>query len=407
MKKYVIIGGGIASVAAIEGIRSVDKQGKIVLINGEGIPTYCRPLISYYLENRTDFEKMKYRPDDFYEKMGCDVVYGVAEKIDPVSQNVTVSNKKYKYDELCLATGSTPFVPPFSGLDTVPVRTGFMTEKDAEFLEKSVTEQSNVLIIGAGLIGLKCAEGLCDRVKSITVCDLSDRVLSSILDADSAIYMQRALEGKGVKFYLSSSVSSFDKTTAILNDGTRIDFDVLVTAVGVRANVGLVKDFATINRGVIINTCGRTSFAHVYAAGDCAEGYDSSIDGNRVLAIFPNAYIQGYTAGVNMAGGEATFENALPLNAIGFFGLHALTAGAYVGEMIETKTETTLKRLFIKDGKLCGFMLIGDVERAGILTSLIRNKTPLSEVDWNLLQNFRLLSGLSDEKRRQILGGVV
>ena len=407
MKSYVIIGGGVASTATIEGIRSVDKDGKIYLINGEGVPTYCRPLISYYLEGRTDFEKMKYRPDDFYDKNGCEVIYGVADRIDPDARTVSVNGAVIHYDELCLATGSTPFVPPFAGLDTVPVRTGFMTEKDAEYLEKSITGRSKVLIIGAGLIGLKCAEGLCDRVEEINVCDLSDRVLSSILDAESAKYMQRVLEEKGIKFHLSSGVTRFDGNTAELSDGTNLDFDVLVTAVGVRANVGLVKDFAKTDRGVIIDTHGRTTAEHIYAAGDCARGYDASINAERVLAIFPNAYLQGHTAGVNMAGGDCTFSNAVPLNAIGFFGLHALTAGSYQGTMIETKTDSTLKRLFVNDGKLSGLMLIGDIERAGILTSLIRNKTPLCDVDWQVLQNSPLLSGFDDQKRRQILGGVV
>ena len=78
MNKYVIIGGGVSSVACIEGIRSVDKKGKITLINGEGKPTYCRPLISYYLQGVTDFEKMKYREDGFYADMGCEPIFGKA-----------------------------------------------------------------------------------------------------------------------------------------------------------------------------------------------------------------------------------------------------------------------------------------------------------------------------------------
>ena len=407
MKRYVIIGGGIASVGCIEGIRSVDKTSEIVLVAGEGVPVYCRPLISYYLEGKTTLEKMKYRPDDYYVKTGCRVLYGTVDRIDADKRTVYVGDKAIPYDELCLATGSTPFVPPFEGLDTVPVRTGFMTQKDALYLDGLLDATSRVLIVGAGLIGLKCAEGIMDRVQKVTVCDLSDRVLSSILDKPCAERMQRVLEAHGVKFYLSNSVARFEKNTATLQDGTTVDFDVLVTAVGVRANVGLVKEIADVDRGVLTDTRQRTTAPHIYAAGDCCQGYDASIEGQRVVAILPNAYLQGHTAGVNMAGGNEVFDKGMPMNAIGFFGYHALTAGAYRGEMIETVTDTTVKRLFVEDGRLVGFMLLGEVKRAGILTAMVRDKTPVGENIADITKNELTLVGLGAAKRKEILGGVV
>ena len=119
MKKYLIIGGGVASIGCIEGIRSVDKKGSITLVSGEGRLTYCRPLISYYLEKKTDFEKMKYRPEEFYSEMGCDVVFDKAEKINAEEKTVKCGNRSINYDSLLVATGSVPFVPPFSGLENV------------------------------------------------------------------------------------------------------------------------------------------------------------------------------------------------------------------------------------------------------------------------------------------------
>ena len=76
MNQYVIVGNGVASVGCIEGIRSVDCDSKITVISEENHPVYCRPLISYYLENKTDAEKINYRSADFYEKQGCEVIYG-------------------------------------------------------------------------------------------------------------------------------------------------------------------------------------------------------------------------------------------------------------------------------------------------------------------------------------------
>lgn len=407
MKKYVIVGGGVASVGCIEGIRSVDKEGEITLIAKENVLPYCRPLISYFLERKTDFEKMNYRPETFYKENDCRVIFGQAKDPDVKEKKIFVKGEFLSYDELCVATGSVPFVPPFEGLDTVPVKTSFMTEKEAAFLDKTLTKESRVLIVGAGLIGLKCAEGIAERVASVTVCDLADRVLSSILDAECAGRMQKKLEENGVKFYLKNSVQKFDGNVATFQDGSKTEYDVLVTAVGVRADISLVKDVVKTERGIVTDVRQATSDPYIYAAGDCCQGFDSFVGQNRVIAIFPNAYMQGFVAGVNMAGGKAEFDKGLPLNAIGFFGLHALTAGSYDGEMIEEKDENHIKRLFVKDGRLVGFMLVGEFERAGILTSLVREKTPLSEIDWQIIKNSPVLAAFSSEKRKTFLGGVV
>ena len=139
---------------------------------------------------------------------------------------------------------------------------------------------------------------------------------------------------------------------------------------------------------------------------------DISLGERRVLAILPNAYMQGHTSGVNMAGGDEVFENAIPMNSIGFFGLHAITAGSYFGEedggeMYEEKGDGTLKRLFIKDGVLTGYILIGQVDRAGIYTSLIREKIPLDTINFDILKKNPTLFAYSQNQRRQMLGGVV
>lgn len=410
MKQYVIIGNGVAATGCIEGIRSVDKDGKITVISEENHPVYCRPLISYYLENRTTAEKMHYRPADFYEKNGCEVFYGKkAVKIDPSAKTVTLDDgTALPYTSVCVAAGSSPFVPPFAGLDTVEKKFGFMTLDDTFALEKAVTPESKVLIVGAGLIGLKCAEGLRDRVASITVCDLADHVLSSILDTECAGIIQRHLEANGISFMLGDTAVAFDKTTAQMKSGKTAQFDVLVLAVGVRANTALVKDIGgEVNRGIIVSEKMETSVEGIYAAGDCTEGYDISFGRRRVLALLPNANMQGRTAGINMAGGSSVFDKAIPMNSIGFFGLHAMTAGTYDGEMYEEKGENSIKRLYTKDGVLKGFILIGVTERVGIYTSLIREQTPLDTIDFETMKKVATTAVFSSDTRRKKFGSVV
>ena len=410
MKQYVVIGNGVAAVGCIEGIRSVDKDSKITVVSEENYPVYCRPLISYYLENKTDPERMNYRGADFYEKMGCDVFYGKKViQINTDSKNVVLDDgAKLPYTEVCVATGSAPFVPPFEGLDTVEKKFSFMTLDDTFALEKAIDKDSNVLIVGAGLIGLKCAEGLHERVKSITVCDLADRVLSSILDTDCAAIVQKHLEVNGIQFMLGDTAVQFENNLAHMKSGKTVKFDTLVLAVGVRANTALLKEIGgNVNRGILINDRMESSIANIYAAGDCTEGNDISSGQKRVLALLPNAYMQGHTAGVNMAGGNDVFDKAIPMNSIGFFGLHIMTAGTYEGEMYEEKTDGTLKRLFTKDGLLKGFILIGKTERAGIYTSLIREKTPLNTIDFDTMKKVASSVAFSAENRRKKFGGMV
>lgn len=252
MKQYVIIGNGIAAAGCIEGIRSQDREGEILVISKEKHPVYCRPLISYYLEGKTDLSKMNYRAADFYEANGCRVIFGKeAAQIDCEKREVVLSDGERKeFSSVCVATGSSPFVPPFDGLDTVKNRFEFLTLDDALALEKAVTPESRVLILGAGLIGLKCAEGLHGRVKQITVCDLADRILSSVLDDSTAPMVQEHLEKNGIEFLLADSAARFAGNKAVMRSGKEVEFDILVTAVGVRPNTALVSEAGgKINRG--------------------------------------------------------------------------------------------------------------------------------------------------------------
>lgn len=412
MKKYVIIGNGIAAAGCIEGIRSVDREGTITVISAEKYPVYCRPLISYYLEDKTDLQRMGYRPANFYEENACTVLYGKkAEHIDPAGKKVLLeTGEALKYDALCIAAGAEPFVPPMEGLEKVKEKYTFLTLEDALSIKKAVDADSRVLIIGAGLIGLKCAEGLHGTVKSITVCDLSDRILSSILDGESASLVQRHLEKNGICFLLGDSVVQFEEKAAVMKSGARVEFDLVVLAVGVRANTGLIREVGgACSRGITVDTSMRTSVPDIFAAGDCTESMDISDKTVKVMALLPNAYMQGHCAGINMAGGHSGFDCAVPMNSIGFFGFHVMTAGSRgdSAEVYEERSEERIRKLFIKDGKLIGFILIGDVERAGIYTNLIRTQTPLDTVEFENLKKNPNLFAFDQKYRKNMLGGVV
>ena len=413
--RYVIIGNGVASIGAIEAIRKNDKTGSITVLADEKYPCYGRPLISYYLEGMTTRDKMDYRPAGFYAANNVKLVLGSpTDRIDAVSRKVWCGDSEYAYDRLLIATGSSPVVPPTAGYEDVKRKYTFNKLDDALELEKVTDSTTRVLIIGAGLTGLKAAEGLYPRVKEITVVDMAPRVLPAVMDDESSGIIRSYLENKGIRFFLSDSVEKYCDGYALLKSGAEVDFDVLVTAVGVRPNTRLAESIGCVTermtesgrpfRGIVVNDDQSTNVDGVYAAGDCSLSYDVPMGNTRPLFIQPNAYMQGETAGTYMSGGSREKREYLPVNAGGFLGLHVITAGAYDGEPITVRDGGSFHRFFIKDNRLRGFIQIGEYSRVGILTDLIRREADLEGVDLASLVRHPNLAALGMDYVHSVLG---
>jgi len=407
--KYIIIGNSAAGIGAAEGIRKIDSQGEIMIITDEPHHTYSRPLISYLLKGKVTKDRMKYRGDNFYEDNHITLLNNKVVKINNNDKKVILADgTELGYDKLLTAAGSSAFVPPFAGLETVPEKFTFMCLDDARKLDTVLAKDKRVLIIGAGLIGLKCAEGILNRVAKVTVLDLAPRILSSILDDEGALIVKGHLETQGLNFILAETVEKFAEKTAFLSNGKRIDFDILVLAVGVRPNTDLLKGVAKIDRGIVINNKSETTASDIYAAGDCTQAVDISDGQSKIMALLPNAYIQGECAGINMAGGDITYDKYIPMNAIGFFGLSIITAGNYLGYsyLVNDKENKNYKKMFYDNNKLNGFILIGNILRAGIYTALIREQTPLDSINFPLILEKPGLIAFTKEERDKKLGGI-
>ena len=413
--KYVIIGNGVASIGAIEGIRANDEKGSITVIGGEKYPCYGRPLISYYLEGMTARDKMDYRSAEFYKENDVKLVLGVnVDKIDAVSGKVWGGGKEYAYDRLLIATGSSPIVPPAPGYEKVKNKFTFIKLDDARAIEKAVGKTTRVLIVGAGLTGLKAAEGLHGRAGSITVVDMADRVLPSVTDAESSAIVREYLEDKGIAFHLSDRVEKYGDGFAVLASGKTLAFDVLITSVGVRPNTELAASVGCMTermtesgrafRGIVVDENQYTGVGEIYAAGDCTLSYDLTLGNTRPLAIQPNAYMQGEAAGAAMSGKPRPRREYLPVNSCGLLGLRMITAGAYDGEPITVRKDGSFRRFFVADGKLRGFIMLGEYSRVGILTEMIRKGTPVGSVDFASLIENPDLGALGDEYVRSVLG---
>jgi NAD(P)H-nitrite reductase large subunit len=403
---YVIIGNSAAAIGAVQGIRKNDTTGNITIISDEPYHTYSRPLISYWLKGAVTENNMRYRDADFYEKNNVKTILGVsAVSFDATEKTVMLSNgEMVRYDKLLIATGSKPFTPPAEGFDEVSQKFSFMKFDDAKAVKQALFPGAKVLIVGAGLIGLKAAEAVYEHTENITVIDLADRILSSILDETGAAIVQKHIEKKGVKFILGTSVKKYSDNTALLTgkaEGDTVDFDILITAVGVRANTELVKNAGgKVNRGIITDkTQAVIDLKDVYAAGDCTESIDVTTNESKILALLPNAFLQGEVAGKNISGEYIYYVNAIPMNAIGFFGCHIITAGTYDGDEYTVNDGENYKKLVVKDGFLKGFILIGDVDRAGIYTSLIKEHIGVADCDFEMLKKSPKMAAFAKIRR--------
>jgi len=198
--KYVLVGSGVAAIAAAEGIRKFDAKGKILMVTEEDVPTYGRPLISYFLAGKIGPEKLWLRPKEFYRERGVEMklktrIVGLDAKAKSIT---TESGKKISYDRLLLATGGKPFIPPIENLEGPDVYC-FTTLAHAEALKAATKGLKQAVVVGGGMIGLKAAEGLAGQGVSVSVVELAPRVLSAAMDEISGNLLARRLEEAGVK----------------------------------------------------------------------------------------------------------------------------------------------------------------------------------------------------------------
>ncbi len=255
--RYVIIGASAAGLAAAESIRKTDKSGEITVLTKENYLPYSRPSISYLLKGTVEEKSMFLRKPQFYTDNNINIITSAnVTAIDREKKIVKAGRKEYPYDKLCLATGSKPFVPPVENAQGCKNVFTFLDLESAKSLKKAVNKDTRAVVIGAGLIGMKAAEGLSKICKSVEVAELSPRVLPSILDDKSAVFVKRYLEEHGISFHLEdtvvkANVKNGKVVSSLLKSGKTLACDILVIAVGVRPEVELAeKAGLDVSRGI-------------------------------------------------------------------------------------------------------------------------------------------------------------
>ncbi len=414
---HLIIGNGVACVGAIEAVRSVDRESPITVISSEPHRVYGRPLISSLLSGKVREEDVFYRPEDFYEKNKVSALLGktVAEIRTGTRQVVLESGEVIAFDKLLIATGGVPFIPPIEGRHGPDVYV-FTTLDDARRLDGLTGKTREIVVLGGGLIGLKAAESLHDRGMKITVVELADRILSAAFDSEAGGIIAKRLAGVGINLVLNNTVREIVRSRkrvrkVVLNDGSTIPCEAVVIAIGVVPNKELAaRAGIRVNRGIVTDSSMQTDVSGVYAAGDVAEADDMLAGEKRVTPIWPNAYIQGRHAGLAMAGAPKAYAGSIPMNSIEFYGVPTVSIGIAnppaegfeVLARLEPKADF-YRKIVLREGRLVGAVLVGRIERSGILAGLIRKGTNVECIKQDLLRDDFGFSDLPLETRQELL----
>ncbi|MCP3664811.1 MAG: NAD(P)/FAD-dependent oxidoreductase [Gammaproteobacteria bacterium] len=390
--KMVIIGNGPAAIAAVEAIRDVDQSCEIIMIAKEEEPCYSPCPLAEYVEGAISRENLFFRNEDFYERLKLTTLFGrEALRIDTTaSEVVMVDGERISYDRVLIAIGSRAFFPPIPGLNSTNGVFALKTLADAEGILQSIGTVKNAVVIGSGFIGLEAAQGLIHHGVSVTVLEVRDQVLPQMLDADLALEVQRLLEERAITVMLNAGVEEVigeQGITAVKVDGEFIDCDLLICAAGVRPELSIVEgaDIQT-NHGIVVDDQMVTSHPDVFAAGDIIETND--INGQQtLLPTWPNAVNSGRIAGYNMQGQRSPrFIGLEAINVLRVFDVPMGSFGVTEGDRIlEYSGEGVRKRLVIKENRIAGMQVLGDVSNMGLYLEMMKKRRDVSSFGDSLL----------------------
>jgi NAD(P)H-nitrite reductase large subunit len=392
--KYLIIGNSAGGISAAEAIREVDRTGAINIVSDELYPAYSRPLISEYLAHPYPVEKMLYRRSDFYVKNNIRTLLGEkVVKVNPVEHTVSLeSGRTLAWQKLLLATGGTPILPRMEGTQLKGVFT-FNRLDDARAIDGFLNQhRRNVraVVIGGGLIGISVTEALIKRGVEVTIVEMKDWVLNTILDEEAAALEAKALTQAGVNIitgHTAAKINSYlagEVSGVTLDDGRALPCEMVVIAIGVRPRLEIAAGSGIrINRGIFVDRCMAASSRDVYACGDVSEAHDFVYDENRLTPVWPNACEGGRVAGLNMAGEPAEYPGGTAMNALKYFGVNIASAGMVSPpddsyETLINRHDGIYRKVIIKDGKLAGLVFTGDIEKSGIVYNLMKDGTDVS-----------------------------
>jgi 3-phenylpropionate/trans-cinnamate dioxygenase ferredoxin reductase subunit len=398
-RRYVVIGNGIAGQTCAEELRKMDADASIVMIAAERHPLYNRVALPRYLRGQVRREKVLMRTVEDYAARGLDINFETwATEID-VNAKVVHTNRdqKFPYDALLVASGGRPKPPPWPGSDQVTNALGFQTLDDTDAIIEKADAAERVLVMGGSFIGYELAEGVSFRQKAkLTWIMRGPWFLRYVLDDEGGQLCRQMGEAQGVQFIVGDEVQKFSRTNgrflAETVNGRKVEFDLLTYGVGLDYYTEPVRNTGIeLNKGIVTDAKLRTNAPDVYAAGDIAVFYDLMVGRHNQMGTWDNAEAHGKVAARNMAGGDEDFFD-VPTYTTTMFGSTLAVMGVTPDVQPDLESVRTFsyeekfyRKLFFKDDKLVGAIMIGPPKGRKKLIEIMRSRQVIERPKQDLL----------------------
>ncbi|MGE8563674.1 MAG: nitrite reductase small subunit NirD [Acinetobacter bohemicus] len=392
--KLVLVGNGLAGMRCLEDLLDMaPDRYEVTVIGEEPWGNYNRIMLSPVLSGDKSIEDIMLHPHAWYSDKGIHFIAGdAAVKIDrPRKQVHTEKGIVVDYDRLILATGSKPFIPPIKGSDLKGVLS-FRDIYDVNTMLEYCKNKKNAVVIGGGLLGLEAAYGLKQRGMNVTVLHLMDRIMDRQLDARASALLKQSIEAKGIPVLTEANTEELigqdgHVSQLRLKDGTVLEADFVVFAVGIRPNMALAQSAGLrCNRGVMVNDTMQTFDPSIYAVGECIEHR------NQTFGLVEPLWGQAFICASHLAEhGSLTFKAPTVPTQLKVSGCDVFSAGNfepaddYEDIILNDEKRHIYKRIIIQQDKVIGAVLFGDTEDGAWYAELIADQTPISSIRNKLL----------------------
>ncbi|MEC7119935.1 MAG: FAD-dependent oxidoreductase [Pseudomonadota bacterium] len=387
--RLVVVGNGMAAMRTVEELLKLSPERyQITVVSKEPHGSYNRILLSPVLAGEKTFDQIVLNRPEWYAEHGINFKSGVSvQAVNRARREVQLDNGEVLgYERLLIATGSNPFIIPFPNHQH-PAVISFRDINDVDTMLTNAASCRNVIVIGGGLLGLEAANGLNKRGIKVTVVHDMGYLLNRQLDKEAADLLQGFLEQQGIEFVMNAKtdrIALHDDGSLhglAFKDGTVLDGQLIVMAVGVRPNVQLAKDMGLqVDKAILVTDTLQTSDPRVYAVGECVQ-HRGALFG-LVAPLFDQAKV---CANHLAEMGIGMFVQKPTATTLKVTGVNLYSAGDFSGEgsdsvILRDTQQSTYKRLFFKDDKLVGAVLYGDTQDGMAYFELIQNASPVSAI---------------------------
>ena len=387
MENLLIIGAGQSAIQCISTLKKEGYSGSITLVGEEEHLPYQRPPLSKgFLEDSVNKERLYFKKLEFFTENKVQLYLGLsAEKLEIDNQKVYLSdNSVLEFDKLVFATGSRVRYLDFPGSELKSIF--YLRDlDDAEAIKKDLETSENLVIIGAGYIGLEAAAIAAKKNKKVTIIEMADRVMNRTVDPQISEYYLNLHESYGVKFHFNTSLETINEVSnsleVVCSDGTEVKADSVLIGAGVVPNIELAEE-AGINcdNGIIVNEFGQTNFKNIYACGDCTNHPNKILNKNLRLESVHNAMEQAKTVASSVMNNPMEY-NQVPwfwsdqydhkLQIVGLSGDHDLVT------MRGNTNDAKFMLFYTKDEELIAVDAINNPKEFLISRKLVANKVKI------------------------------